>query len=94
MCFLHVFQMHALSVSSVFRSMLQMVCLDVLKVDQVLLLETHLPQLLGRHRAGTDVREGKAKGARAGGRAMEAVFGRCGPRVGVQNKVYTWASRR
>jgi hypothetical protein len=40
--FLQVFQMHVLSISSVFIRMLQMLHLDILKVDQVLHLSPRL----------------------------------------------------
>jgi hypothetical protein len=40
--FLHVFHMHVSSVSSTFRRMLKMFHLIVSKVDQVLLLGTHM----------------------------------------------------
>jgi hypothetical protein len=46
--FLQVFQKHVSSVSSAFRRMLQVLCLNVSKVDQVL----HLPPRLLLSRLG------------------------------------------
>ena len=43
MCVLQMFQMHVSSVSSAFRRMLQVLRLDVSKVDRVLHLPPHLP---------------------------------------------------
>jgi hypothetical protein len=65
MCIFQVFYKYVLSVSTVFRRMLQPLYLDVSKVDWVLYLSSshHLLHRLSRSRQGIHTNEGWAMGA-------------------------------
>jgi hypothetical protein len=64
---LQVFQKHISSVSSVFRRILQILHLDVSKVDQVLHMGTHVGSGMGRERSPRAVwRHGQRSGGRGG----------------------------
>jgi hypothetical protein len=77
-----VFQMHVSSVSSVFTRMLQMFHPDVLKINRMLLLGTHLPQ------------QASERGSRGGASGLRVGSGATGDVRTARAPTWVWTSGR